>query len=46
MLKLTQGFGTQIDPGEPGFIQLSRGDTLLLVEQLEQWLWGSEEEET
>ena len=40
MLQLTQGFGCSgfcKDPDEPGFIQLTKRDALILSGELEKW---------
>lgn len=38
MLQLTQGFGTEFGPDEPGFIQLTPSDAYRLIGELARWL--------
>ena len=38
MLQITQGFGTQIDNDEPGFIQLTKRDASYLINELSKWV--------
>ncbi|MBU0977369.1 MAG: hypothetical protein KKD18_03055 [Nanoarchaeota archaeon] len=38
MIQLTQGFRTQSDNDEPGFIQITKKDACCLISELAKWI--------